>query len=183
MRTIHTLATSAVAMLGLVTFGTNLAQAGHPIGNGKDMGHGPVIKNKGTLGKDMGHGPVINTRGKDSKWDKDRYKDWNRYSYRYGYQSYCFTTEECQQPVYEVPVCEEPVVVPTACYEPVCGYETYPSYEYRKTCYDGCYPRHRERPLDDSKPTTASSHRNTENLGSVGSHSMASHTSSGRGRK
>src|SRR5580700_11403007 len=75
MRTIHTLATSAVAMLGLVTFGTNLAQAGHPIGNGKDMGHGPVIKNKGTLGKDMGHGPVINTRGKDSKWDKDRYKD------------------------------------------------------------------------------------------------------------
>ena len=169
MRTIHTLATSAVAMLGLVFFGTtNLAQAGHSIGHGKEMGHGPVINTSGKDGNyDKGH-----------KRDKDWYKDRNRYSYRYGYSSYCFSTETCEQPVCEVPVCPEPVSAPTTCYEPACSYETYRSYECRKPWYDGCYPRHRERPLEDNKPTTASSHRNTENLGS-----MANHVSGGKGRR
>ena len=157
------LAISAVATLGLLVFGAS-ANAGHPVS-----------------GKEMGHGPVVNSSG---KFDKERreHKYWNRYTGRY---EYCFPTctypvetcaPVCEVPVVPQPVCEVPGV-PTTCYEYPCSYDFGKPYEFHKPRYDDWHSWHRERPLDGSKPTTASSHRNTENLGS-----MASHTSSGRGR-
>jgi hypothetical protein len=161
MITLRNVVTSAVATLGLFVFGTvNSANAGHP-GSGREMGHGPVVNSSGKIGKEPG-------KFDKNKFDKERkeweYKYWSRYDY-------CFPTcsypVETYAPVYEVPVAaqpvvEVPVVVPT-CYEYPC------SYEFHRSFHD--------RPLDSKKPTTASSLRNTENLGS-----MASHTS-GRGRK
>ena len=195
---------SAVATLGLFVFGAvNSANAGHPAG-GREMGHGPVVNSSGKIGKESG-------KFDKNKFDKERkeweYKYGNRYAYRYDYCSpvYSYPVETCApvcevpvapQPVCEVPVCPEPVYVPTTSY--ACSYEFCKPYEFHKPCYDGW---HRERPLDGSKPTTASSHRNTENLGSMGSkpttassyrntenlgslgsRSMSSHTSSGRRR-
>ena len=172
MSTMRKLAISAVATLGLLVFGAvNSANAGHPVS-----------------GKEMGHGPVVNSSGKFDKERKEReHKYWNRYTGRYDYcfPTYTYPVETCApvcevavvpQPVCEVPVCPEPVCVPTTCYEYPC------SCDFCKPRYDDCHPWHRGRPLDGSKPTTASSHRNTENLGSTGSRSMVGHTSSGRGR-
>ncbi len=184
------LVTSAVATLGLFVFGAvNSANAGHP-GSGREMGHGPVVNSSGKIGKEPG-------KFDRNKFDKERkeweYKYGNRYTYRYDYCSptCSYPVETCApvcevpvvpQPVCEVAVCPVPVFVPTTCYENPCSYDFCKPYEFHKQGYDGCYPRHRERPLNGNKPTTASSHRNTENLGSTGSRSMASHTSGGRGR-
>jgi hypothetical protein len=173
MITMRKLAISAAATLGLFVFGAvNSANAGHPV-SGKPMGHGPVVNSSGKIGSGKVDG---------NKFDKDRkeweYRYWDRYTCRYDYCSpVCSCPVETCAPVCEVPVCPEPVVVPTCCESP-CSYDFCKPYEFHRTCYDGCYPWHRERPLENNKPTTASSHRNTENLGSV-----ASHTSSGRGRK
>ena len=185
MRTTHTLATSAGAMLGLVFFGAvNLAQAGNMNGSGKEMGHGPVVNTSGRDGKEMGHGPVVDPRGKDGKYDKDWYKDWNRYGYLYGYPSYGYATEAYATPVVsETPceshVCSVPVYeTPYSYYQPFYGYENYRSWEYYRSYYNRYYSGHREHPLDNSKPTTASSHRTGENLGST-----AHHMSAGKGRR
>ena len=188
MITMRKLATSAVATLGLFAFGAvNSANAGHPA-SGREIGHGPVVNSSGKIGKESG-------KFDKNKFDKERkeweHRYWNRDTYRYDYclPACSYPVETCApvcevpvvpQPVCEVPVCREPVFVPTTCYEYPCSYDFCKPYEFRKPCYDDW---HRERPLDGSKPTTASSHRNTENLGSMGSHSMASHTSSGRARK
>jgi hypothetical protein len=157
MNTTRKLAISAVATLGLFLFGA-AANAGHP-GSGREMGHGPVVNSSGKIGK------------VPSKFDKEHkeweYKVWNRYTCRY---EYCYPT--CSQPVEaytpvcdvpvesqsvcEVPVCPETVVVPTTYYEGSC------SYAFRKPCYDSWHH-------ESNKPTTASSHRNSENLGGSGS--------------
>ncbi len=183
--------TSAVATLGLFVFGAvNSANAGRPLSGG-EKGHGPVVNSPGKIGKESG-------KFDKNKFDKERkeweYKYWNRYTRRYDYcfPGYSCPVETCApvcevpvtpQPVCEVPVCPEPACVPTTCYEYPCSYDFCKPYEFGRPRYDGGYPWHRERRPDGSKPTTASSHRTGENLGSMGSHSMASHTSGGRGRK
>jgi len=205
MITMRNFAASAVATLGLFVFGAvNSANAGHP-SSGREMGHGPVVNSSGKFGKESG-------KFDKNKFDKERkeweHKYWNRYTYRH---DYCFPAcsypvETCApvcevpvvpQSVCEVPGCPEPTFVPTTCCEYPCSYDFCKPCEFHKPCYDDCHPWHRERPLEGSKPTTASSHRNTENLGSMGSKpttasshrnsenlgSMASHTSGGRGRK
>ena len=161
MRTIHTFTTSAVAVLGLVSFG----MTSHSFAAGKEMGHGPVVNASGTIGKE----PVKGNCDRGCYWDKDWFKS---YSYLCGYPTYCFPTENCwcNPPVCEAPYYFNPVVLPTTCFEPIFGYETY-------RCYDGCYPTHHKGPVV-SKPTTASSLRNTENLGR-----MAQHISSGHGHR
>ena len=184
------LATSAVATLGLFVFGAvNLAHAGHT-GSGREMGHGPMVNSSGKFGKESG-------KFEKNRFDKDRkeweHRYWNRYTNRYDYclPTCTYPVETCApvcevpvvpQPVCEVPVCPEPVCVPTTCYEYPCSYDFCKPYEFHKPYYDG-HSWHRERPLDGSKPTTASSHRTGENFGGTGSRSMASHTPSGRGRR
>ena len=179
------LAIPAVATLGMLVFGAvNSANANHPVG-GENKGHGPVVNTSGKIGKESG-------KVDKNKFDKERreweHRYWNRYTCRYEYcvPGCSYPVETCvpvcevpivPQPVCEVSVCPSPVVVPS-CYEYPCSYDFCKPYEFHKSCYDGCYPGRRERPLDSNKPTTASSHRNTENLGS-----MASHTSGSRGRK
>jgi hypothetical protein len=173
--------TSAVATLGLFVFGAvNSVNAGHP-SSGREMGHGPVVNTSGKIGKESG-------KFNKNKFDKERkeweHRYWNRYTCRYDYCSPTCTypvetcAPVCEVPVCEVPVCPEPVCLPASCYGYPCSYDFCKPYEFHKPCYDGRYPGHRERPLDGNKPTTASSHRNTENLGN-----MASHVSGGRGRK
>ena len=194
MRTIHTFTTSAVALLGLAFFGTNLAQAGHPVNRG-NMGHGPVVNSSGTIGKLPSKGGSHESgHGRDKDWNKDWNKDkkyWDRYSYcyGYGYPTYCCPETPvcevpvcagpvCPAPVCEVPVCPEPVCVPTSCYQFPCSYDYCRSFEQYKHFHDGREPWHSEPSRNSGKPTTASSHRNTENLGS-----MAQHTSGGKGRR
>jgi hypothetical protein len=158
-------------MLGLLFIGTNnQVQAAQAIGKGKEMGHGPVANSSGKGERfDEGH-----------KRDKDWYQDRNSYSYRNGYPSYCISTETCEQPVCDVPFCPASVFAPAFFYEPVYCYETYRSYEYREPWYDYCYSRHWDRPMNNSKGTTASSHRTGENLGSTGPSSKGTTASSHR---
>ncbi len=178
MITTQKLMTSAVATLGLFVFGAvNSANAGHP-GSGREMGHGPVVNSSGKIGKEPG-------KFDKDKFDKERkeWEYWSRYDYCFPTCSYPVETSApvCEVPVAAQPVCEVPVVVPP-CYEYPCSYE---------------FHKHRDRPLDSNKPTTASSHRNTENLGgtsnkptTASSHrntqnlgSVASFTSGNHGRK
>jgi hypothetical protein len=166
------LVTSAVATLGLFVFGAvNSANAGQPV-SGSQVGRRPVVNASGKIGKESG-------KFDKNKFDKERkeweYKHWDRYSYDYCFPGCSYPVETCA-PVCEVPVCREPVFA-TSCYEYPCSYDYCRSFEFHEPCYDS-HLWHREHPLDNSKPTTASSHRNTENLGS-----MAHHMSGGKGRR
>ena len=220
MTTVNKVLFAVTASLSLALFGAiNTAQAGHPAGSGMKMSGGSMKGSSGMSkrepGKDRGFEKIKFEKDK-KRFDEHKY--WSRYDYRFRYTEYCYTpvcevpvVSVCEMPVSPAPVCEVPVspapvcevpVVPV-CPEPVCVATPYCEapclpYEYGRR-YDYRRDWSRDGHKKDSKPTTASSHRNTENLGSgtktskpttASSHrntenlgSMTNRVAGGRGRK